>query len=249
MKTRATIQNVTNQNKIASLLNLSVIVVIVLMLSGCFAHTPHRHGNPHYNYHDNTSLQVSIQYFYYPGLHVYYDSHQHLYHYHDKHRGWLTVNVLPSYIRLHGQRHHIIHSKHNTPWKLNHRYKRPHSHVAPNQHRPHNDQQRPHNDQHRPSNGQHRPNNGQDHSQQRPNQNQHYRPVPKPLQKPHHDEQRRWRQKKQPSALTPRQPAPQKRQKKEQKIKQQNKDNQSNDDGKVKSQQNKKTHYLKKRYE
>jgi len=87
-----------------------------------------------------------------------------------------------------------------------------------------------------------RPNSGQGHSQQPPNQNQHYRPVPKPVQKPSHDEQRHWRQKKQHRALTPRQTVPQKRQKKEQKIiKQEDKDNQSKKEGK------KKTNQLKKR--
>ena len=237
MNISTVIQNITNRGKAVSLLNLGLMIVIALMLSGCLAHSPQRHGNPHYDHHDTPRAEVIFNYHYYPDVHVYYDTHRRLYHYHDKYRGWITVRILPGYIHLGGHRHHIVNSKHNKPWKLKHRNKRPHSHVAPSRHRPNNDQHRPHNDQHRP-------NSGQGHSQQRQNQNPHYRSVPKPVQKPNHDEQRRWRQKKQPGALTPRQTVPQKHLKKEQKfIKQKEKDNQNNDDRK------KKTNQLKKRYE
>ena len=263
MKISAVIQNVTNRGKAVSLINLSLIIVIALMLSGCPAHNPHRDDHPQYDHHEAPRTEVIFNYHYYPDVHVYYDTHRRLYHYHDKYLGWITVRILPGYIHLGAHRHHIVNSKHNKPWKLKHRNKRPHSHVAPgqhrpnndqhrpnsgqhrpnnDQHRPNNDQHRPNNDQHRPHNDQHRPNSGQGHSQQPPNQNQHYRPVPKPVQKPSHDEQRRWRQKKQHGALTPRQTVPQKRQKKEQKIiKQEDKDNQSKKEGK------KKTNQLKKR--
>jgi len=289
MQISTVIQNVTNRGKAVSLLNLSLMLVIALMLSGCLAHNPHRHGTHH------PRTEIIFNYHYYPDVHVYYDTHRRLYHYHDKYRGWITVRILPSHIHLGRHRHHIVNSKHNKPWKLKHRNKRPHSHVAPSryrpdndrhrpdndrhrpnngqhrpnndqhrpnngqhrpnndqhrpnndqhrpnngqhrpnndQHRPNNDQHRPNNDQHRPNNDQHRPNNGQGHSQQRPNQNQHYRPIPKPVQKPSHDEQRRWRQKKQSGVLTPRQTVPHKHQRKEQKfIKQEDKDNQSHNDG------------------
>ena len=127
MKISAVIQNVTNRGKAVSILNLSLIIVIALTLSGCLAHSPH-----HDNHHDRADAKVSIEFSYYPDLHVYYDRHRHVYHYHDKYRGWLSVNILPAHIRLRGHRHHVIHSEHRAPWKSKHRYKRSHSHVDPN---------------------------------------------------------------------------------------------------------------------
>ena len=170
MKISAVIQNVTNRGKVVSLLNLSLMIVIALMLSGCLAHSPQRHGNPHYVHREAPRAEVIFNYHYYPDAHVYYDTHRRLYHYHDKYRGWISVRILPGYIHLggHGHRHHIVNSKHNKPWKLKHRNKRPHSHVAPGQRRPNNNQHRPNNNQHRPNNDQHRPNSGQGHSQPRP---------------------------------------------------------------------------------
>jgi len=138
MKTTAVIQSLTNRGKAAALLNLSVIIVMALILSGCHAHSPQRHGHPHHDHHNRADTQVSIAFSYYPSLHVYYNRHRNIYHYHDKYRGWLSVRVLPPHIRIHGKRHHIIHSKHNTPWKSKHRYKRSHSHIDPHHHKKRN---------------------------------------------------------------------------------------------------------------
>lgn len=107
-----------------STLNLSAIIVIALTLPGCLAHNP-----PHHHSHAAANVQVLITYDYYPNLHIYYNRHQQLYYYQDKHRSWLTVRVLPSYIRLQGQRRHIIKSKNSRPWQQNHRYKRPQSYI------------------------------------------------------------------------------------------------------------------------
>jgi hypothetical protein len=102
-----------------------MLIVAFLFLSGCTATTGHRHYDRHYD----RGPSVSIEYHYFPDVHVYYDVHRHVYHYHHAHRGWVTVKKLPHYIHIDKHRHHVMRSRHHQPWKEKHEYKHHRSHY------------------------------------------------------------------------------------------------------------------------
>jgi len=100
-----------------------LITAMVILLSGCTTTARHHHSDHH------SATALSFEYHYFPGVHVYYDVHRKLYHYHHKHRGWISVKVLPRHIRIRGKRHHVLRSRHHQPWKNKHLHKHHRSHF------------------------------------------------------------------------------------------------------------------------
>lgn len=114
---------VKNQRGVSRALLGTSVILLSLFMSGCSAHAQHHQQN-----HHKPHVSVSFEYDYYPGQHVYYDRHNHLYHYNHYRQGWLTVRVLPVYIHLDYNRRHRLAYRHNRPWRESHAHKRHYTH-------------------------------------------------------------------------------------------------------------------------
>lgn len=99
------------------------LIITIIFLSSCAANAGYRH----YDYEPSPSR--SFDYHYYPNAHVYFDSRQHLYHYHHKQRGWQSVKKLPKYIHIDKHRQYPVRSNHRKPWKNQHLQKKHLSHF------------------------------------------------------------------------------------------------------------------------
>ena len=118
----------TNSNNSANTISKPVtasiaLIITIIFLSSCAANAGYRH----YDYEPSPSR--SFDYHYYPNAHIYFDSRQHLYHYHHKQRGWQSVKKLPKYIHIDKHRHYPVRSNHRKPWKNQHLQKKHRSHF------------------------------------------------------------------------------------------------------------------------
>ncbi len=116
------------QRSVSFFMMPGMIVLASIIFSGCASYSEPRSSVRYdYPYHSPAS-SVYYEYYYYPEQNVYYDMHRHLYFYHHHSHGWVTVNTLPSYIHLRGNRRQSLRYKHNRPWTVSHPYRTDYRH-------------------------------------------------------------------------------------------------------------------------